>query len=98
MSTRPSGSSNAVEWYSRPFVSDATVVHVSVSGFQISAGRTAFVRSVPSESVMPPLARTVPSGSRVIFWYERGKFIAAVERHDGDGALMSITAVCAPEL
>jgi len=35
MRTRPSGSSIAVEWYSRPFVNDATVVHVSVSGFPI---------------------------------------------------------------
>ena len=68
ISTRPSGSSNAVEWYSRPTVSDATVFQVSVVGFQISAGSTALVRSTPSDVVIPPLASTVPSGSSVMFW------------------------------
>ena len=93
MSTRPSGSRRAVEWYSRPFVSEATVVQVSVSGFQISAGSTAFERSVPSEVDIPPLARTVPSASIVRFWYARPNAIGAVERQVGVPAPMSMTAV-----
>src|SRR5438552_3749763 len=81
------------EWYSRPMWSDATSVHVSVSGFQISAGRTALVRSMPSEPVMPPLARTFPSGSKVMFWYERAECIGDVERQAGEPAFISRTAV-----
>ena len=64
-----------------------------MSGFQISAGRTAFDRSVPSEVDIPPLARTVPSGSSVRFWYARPNAIGAVERHVGVAAFMSMTAV-----
>src|SRR3954470_21290858 len=98
ISTRPSGRSSAVEWYSRPTDIDAAVVHVSVSGFQISAGSTAFERSVPSDVVMPPLASTVPSGSSLRLWYVRARFIGAVQRQLGLGWPMSITAVPAPAL
>ena len=48
---------------------------------------------MPSDVDMPPLARTVPSGSSVMFWYARPNAIGAVERQVGLGALMSITAV-----
>ena len=93
ISTRPSGRSSAVEWYWRPFWSESTVVHVSVSGFQISAGSTDLERSSPSERELPPLASTVPSGSSVMLWYARPCDIGAVSRQAGVGALMSITAV-----
>ena len=42
---------------------------------------------------MPPLASTVPSGSRVMFWYVRAKFIGAVSRQLGFVWPMSMTAV-----
>ena len=74
-------------------VSDATVVQVSVSGFQISAGWTAFAMSTPSDREPPPLASTVPSGSSVRLWYARPCAIGAVSRQAGVGAFMSITAV-----
>jgi hypothetical protein len=61
-----------VEWYSRPVLSEATTVQVSVVGSQISAGSTAFVKSVPSDAVEPPLASTVPSGRSVRLWKARG--------------------------
>ena len=93
ISTRPSGSSSAVEWYWRPFWSESTSVHVSVSGFQISAGRTDFDRSTPSERELPPLASTVPSGSSVMLWYARPCAIGEVSRQAGVGAFMSSTAV-----
>jgi hypothetical protein len=64
-----------------------------VSGFQISAGSTDLEMSTPSDVVPPPLASTVPSGSSVRLWYARAKFIGAVERQDGVGWPMSITAV-----
>src|SRR2546421_11588881 len=92
ISTRPSGSSSAVEWYSRPIASDATVRQVSVAGFQISAGSTALLRSTPSEGVMPPLADTVPSGSIVRFSYERGDAIGAVDRPVGGGWVLFTAA------
>jgi hypothetical protein len=48
---------------------------------------------MPSEVDMPPLANTVPSGSRVRFWYDRALVIGAVSRQAGVAWDMSRTAV-----
>src|SRR4051794_3846475 len=93
MNTRPSGRSIAVEWYPRACVSEATVVQVSVSGFQISDWSTPLLRVVPSDVERPPLASTVPSASMVRLLYERPKAIGWVERQAGVAELISMTAV-----
>jgi hypothetical protein len=46
----------------------ATLVHVSVTGSQISAGRTPLVTIDWSLLCSPPSASTVPSGSIVSVW------------------------------
>src|SRR5438128_1245325 len=91
MSTRASGSSSAVEWYSRGFCMLAIVVHVPVAGDQISTGRTAFAVLKALRSVPPPLARTAPSGSTVRFMNDRRFAIEPVACHDGLGRVMSRT-------
>src|SRR5688500_13649105 len=71
----------------------AIVVQDSVVGDQSSAGRTALDEAMPSRVVPPPTASTEPSGSIVSVWNARGNVIWGVERHVGDGAVMSRTYV-----
>ena len=47
---------------------------------------------MPSEEVPPPEARTVPSGSEVSVWYERGKCMGVASCQAGLAAVMSIVA------
>ena len=70
VSTRPSGRSNAVEWYMRGSDMASTVRHVSVGGSKISAGSTA--ADALSPLPVPPTARLVPSASMVRFRRRRG--------------------------
>ena len=91
-STRPSGSSSADEWYRRGRWAAAVSFQVFVSGFQISVARTPEDCVTPSEEVPPPEAITVPSGSEVSVWYERGKCIGAASCHAGLGTVMSMVA------
>src|SRR2546430_1272208 len=53
----------AVEWYMRGRCIRASVVQVSVAGFQSSASYTASAVFAPAVDRPPPVARTVPSGS-----------------------------------
>ena len=68
--TRPSGNNTAVEWYARAFVKLAIVVHVPVAG---SHSSLAYAGSVgiafgPSVPLLPPVTKTLPSGSNVTLW------------------------------
>ena len=48
----------------------AIVVHVPVAGFHNSAGYAGFVGLAPvaSDPLVPPITRTLPSGSSVALW------------------------------
>src|SRR5919206_927610 len=68
VSTRPSGSSVAVEWYCRIRLALAKVVQALVAGSQSSAAVAAWSRSTRGETaalVSPPVARTDPSARMV---------------------------------
>ena len=88
-STRPSGRSNATEWYKRGICSLASVDHVSLVGDHDSAAVTALASFVPSAVVSPPVASTVPSGRVVRFRKARGFAMGETCRHEGDDAVMS---------
>src|SRR5262249_9232735 len=75
----------------------AIVVHVSVTGDQSSAWLTAPLTPTASVVTPPPVARTVPSGKIVRVWKVRGKTMAAVARHAGEGLVMSRTNVVGSE-
>src|SRR5688500_5340004 len=60
ISTRPSGSSSAVDWYPRGSRAGAAGRHVSVAGSQISDGRGPAGDACPSW-LEPPTASTDPS-------------------------------------
>src|SRR5206468_2030024 len=72
VSTRASGSSTAVEWYTRMTDALASVDHNPVAGFQRSAANTAPDSSVNPVTLVPPLASTVPSASSVALNCRRG--------------------------
>src|SRR4051812_32435720 len=73
VSTRPSGSSAAVEWYSRTRLALASTVHLPVAGSHRSAANTGWSRSTnPStELLCPPVASTLPSASTVRLCWRR---------------------------
>src|SRR5262245_43795723 len=79
-------------------VSDDSDVHVSPAGDQSSAVLLPLVMSCPSSVEPPPVTSTLPSGSTVLFWKARGKFIDATCRHAGDVWVMSITNAVGAEL
>src|SRR3712207_536433 len=67
VSTRPSGSRVAVEWYCRTRLALASTVQVPVSGSHLSAAKTGFLRSTDpfTDELWPPVASTLPSGRTV---------------------------------
>src|SRR5437899_6386046 len=94
-STRPSGSSNAVEWYPRYVAMLAITVNCPVAGSHISVGNTGWVESSNPEPLLPPTTKTVPSGRRTALCWRRGKFIEPFNFHAGVEALRSIDSVVA---
>ena len=93
-STRPSGISMAIEWYSRGTVALASVLQISVTGSHSSAAYTASVLSEfenPGPPV-PPVTNTFPSGSMRAFACRRAYAIGAVLRHAGVVCVRSITS------
>ena len=87
VTTRPSGSTSAVEWYMRASAIEATLDHVFVSGFQISPSRIAWDAS--SERRVPPTAMTEPSRRIGVFMRRRGLAIGAVSVQAGLEAVLS---------
>src|SRR5215203_4194870 len=81
VSTRPSGSSVAVEWYSRTRLALESTVQVPVAGFHRSAAKTGWTRSTsPStELLCPPVASTLPSARTVRLCWRRPTDIDVVE-------------------
>jgi hypothetical protein len=93
---RPSGSSTAVEWYIRGTCCAASVVHVSVFGSKISAGRLPVVE-VALITVEPPTASTLPSGSITRLCCQRGNAIDGTVCCVGVAPVASMTAAVLPE-
>src|SRR3954468_3297343 len=86
VATRPSGSSNASEWYVRPTVDCAASSHFMVSGWKICAeyryrkSERSFARYV---SLLPPLWRTVRSGRITALTYCLDSLIGGPETNVG---------------
>src|SRR4029453_12283078 len=81
VSTRPSGSSVALEWYSRTRLALDNTVQVPVDGFQRSAANTGLLRSTVDvvARLIPPVASTLPSARMVRLRCRRPTDIEAVE-------------------
>src|SRR5829696_2860633 len=81
VSTRPSGSSVALEWYWRTRLALANTVHVLVDGSHRSAAKTGSLRSTfgSVERLIPPVASTLPSARMVRLCCRRPTDIDAVE-------------------
>src|SRR6185369_6043787 len=92
VTTRPSASRKAAEWYSRGTVALAIVVQVSVAGFHNSAEKTAVVVLLWPGPDVPPVASTVPSGSKVALTWRRATLMDATARQAGAGTFKSITS------
>src|SRR5262245_53844365 len=75
----------------------ATIVHVCVSGDQISAGSTAMSTPTASVVVPPPVTSTSPSGRTVSVWYVRANAMGGVCCQRCDGPVISLTYVVATE-
>jgi hypothetical protein len=82
VSTRPSGSKVAVEWYCRTRLAPASTVQASVAGSHRSAAKTGFCRSTNpfAEELCPPVASTLPSARMVRFACRRPTDMEFVER------------------
>ena len=92
-STRPSGSSSAVEWYWRVTCMLASVFHWPVAGFQSSAGYTPAPRSTSSApEELPPVPSTLPSASTVRLFWRRPYSISPVGVTVGVAPLRSMTS------
>src|SRR5262245_38585530 len=73
----------------------ASVVQVSLDGSHCSAWSAGAAASLNPGELVPPVARTVPSGSSVALSWRRATDIGATSRHDGVAAVRSITSVLA---
>src|SRR5438270_7338468 len=75
----------------------AIVVHVPVAGFHNSAGYAGFVGLAPvaSDPLVPPITRTLPSGSSVALWSLRPPIIDPVYFHAGVELFRSIVSAVA---
>src|SRR4029450_7800670 len=80
VSTRPSGSSVALEWYSRTRLALERTVHVPVDGSHSSAANTGLSRSTfaLTDRLIPPVASTLPSARTVRLCWRRPTDMDAV--------------------
>src|SRR5215217_4587146 len=91
VSTRPSGSSAAVEWYCRTRLAPAKVVQTPVAGSQRSAVAAAWSRSTRPEIaalLSPPVARTEPSARMVEVNWRRRVLSEPLALIDGTDAVL----------
>src|SRR4030095_2517002 len=91
--TRPSGSSNAKEWWSLGTLMAASRDHDSVAGSHVSASMTAPSALSKFEAILPPVTKTLPSGSNVAVSCWRGLFFGATDLQVGEATLRSMTSV-----
>src|SRR5439155_21363913 len=96
-STRPSGRTAVVLWYTRTTLALAILVHWRVGSVMVgshnSAANTAPASFVKPHWLLPPVTRTVPSGSMVALVCRRPMLMDAADVHVGDGAARSMISV-----
>src|SRR5262245_39447712 len=73
----------------------ASGLKLSVAGSQSSARYTGFVASLNPGPDVPPVTRTVPSGSSVALTWRRAMLMDATARHVGNGSFRLMTSAVA---